>query len=111
MATVVRKTFRAMQRQLRGITEKQRGDVKAHDEQQTTAVVEQLVPEKNCGFLRTLDGRKIYFHRNSVLNRDFDDLRVGAGVGFSEFMGEEGPQASTVRVIEKSRRPFYDKEA
>jgi cold shock CspA family protein len=104
LATVVRRTFRAMQRQLQELTQKQRGEVKAHEEQETRAVIEQLLPEKDCGFLRTVDGRQIYFHRNSLLNRDFDGLRVGAGVGFSELMGEEGPQASTVRVIEESRR-------
>jgi cold shock CspA family protein len=104
LATVVRKAFRAMQRQLQGLTEKQRGDVKAHEAQDTKAVIERLLPEKDCGFLRTLDNRQVYFHRNSVLNRDFDDLEVGAGVWYSESMGEEGPQASTVRVIEDIRR-------
>jgi hypothetical protein len=29
--TVIRQTFRAMQRQLKGLTEKQRGDVKTHE--------------------------------------------------------------------------------
>jgi len=104
LATVVRKAFRGMQRQLKGLTEKQRGDVKTHEAQETTAVIEQLVPEKDCGFLRTLDGRQIYFHRNSVLNRDFDDLEIGAGICFSETMGEQGPQASTVRIIERTSR-------
>lgn len=100
LATVVRNVFRAMQRQVRELAEKQRGNVKTHDAQQTTAVIEQLMPEKECGFLRTLGGRQIYFHRNSVVNRDFVDLEIGAGVSYSEVMGQEGPQASTVRVIE-----------
>lgn len=104
LATVVRHAFRAMQRQLRGLTAKQRGEVKTHDAQQTTAVIERLVREKECGFLRTVDGRQIYFHRNSVLNRDFEELEIGAGVSFSESMGEEGPQATTVRIIEDIRR-------
>jgi len=100
LATVVRQVFRAMQRQLRELTEKQRGHVKVHEEQQTTAVIESVVPERDCGFLRTPDNRQIYFHRNSIVNSDFDDLEAGAGVWFSESMGEEGPQASTVRIIE-----------
>lgn len=104
LATVVRQAFGAMQRQLRELTEKQRGGVKTHEEQQTTAVIERLLPEKDCGFLRTVDGRQIYFHRNSILNSEFDDLEVGAGVSFSEAMGEEGPQASMVRVLEDVRR-------
>jgi len=44
--------------------------------------------------------RQIYFHRNSVVNSDVDDLEAGAGVWFSESMGEEGPKASTVRIIQ-----------
>ncbi len=110
LASVVRQAFRAMQRQLQGITEKQRGDVKAHEEQQTAAVIERLLPEKDCGFLRTVDGRQVYFHRNSVLHHDFDELEAGAGVAFSEIMGEEGPQASTVRILERtpSKGPSED---
>jgi cold shock CspA family protein len=104
LVSVVRQAFRAMQNQLRGLTEKQCGRVKAHEEQQMTAVIETIVPERGCGFLRTLDGRQIYFHQNSLLNRDFDDLEVGVGVAFSETMGEEGPQASTVRVVENTPR-------
>ena len=91
LGTVVRQVFQAMQRQLQGLAEKQRGDVKAHEGQQTTAVIERLVPKEECGFLRTVEGRQVYFHRNSVLNRDFNDLEVGTGVWFSETLGEEGP--------------------
>jgi hypothetical protein len=40
LATVVRKVFRAMQRQLQGLTEKQRGEVKTHEGQDATAVIE-----------------------------------------------------------------------
>jgi len=104
LSTVVRQVFQAMQRQLQGLAAKQRGDVKVHEGQQTQAVVELLTPKENCGFLRTTDGRQIYFHRNSLLNRSFDDLEVGTGVWFSETLGEKGPQATTVRVIEDSRR-------
>jgi cold shock CspA family protein len=43
----------------------------------------------------------IYFHRNSVLNRDLDTLEIGTEVRFAEEMGNEGPQASSVSVIGK----------
>jgi hypothetical protein len=36
-----------------------------------------------------------------VLNGDFAKLSVGALVSFVEEMGEKGPQASTVQLIEK----------
>jgi len=55
------------------------------------------------GFLETPDGREIYFHRNSVLNAEFDRLEVGDPVRFHEEAGEKGPQASTVHVERKVR--------
>lgn len=48
------------------------------------------------GFSETADGRQIYFHRNSVLDWDFNRLTVGSEVRFTEEIGEKGPQASTV---------------
>jgi cold shock CspA family protein/ribosome-associated translation inhibitor RaiA len=53
------------------------------------------------GFIRTADGRDVYFHRNSVLNDDFERLEVGTEVRFAEEMGDKGPQASTVATIGK----------
>lgn len=55
------------------------------------------------GFIGMPDGREVYFHRNSVLNADFDRLEVGAPVRFHEEPGNEGPQASTVHVERKGR--------
>jgi cold shock CspA family protein len=66
------------------------------------ASIDRLIPEEDHGFLRTVDGREIYFHRNAVVNRDFDELEVGMGVNYDEEQGVEGPQASSVRVV---RRP------
>ena len=48
--------------------------------------------------IETSDDREVYFHRNSVLNEDFDKLEVGTRVHFAEEMGEKGPQASSVHV-------------
>jgi cold shock CspA family protein len=51
------------------------------------------------GRIRSADGRYVYFHRNSVINADFESLQEGDEVRFDEEAGDEGPQASTVRVI------------
>ena len=53
---------------------------------------------ENYGLIETPDAREIYFHRNSVLNKEFDNLSEGDNVHFSEEMGENGPQASTVHI-------------
>jgi cold shock CspA family protein len=50
---------------------------------------------------RTADGREIYFHRNSVIDLNFDRLEPGMEIRFSEAPGDQGPQASSVHVIGK----------
>ncbi len=92
----IRDAFAAARRQLQDQARKIRGDVKRHAEP-ATGIVETLLAEKNYGFLRSHDGREIYFHRNSVLNDGFDKLRIGDPVTYSESDGDEGPQASMVR--------------
>lgn len=101
LPTVVRRAFDAARRQLQDLTEQQRGQVKRHAAQEANAVVLRLFPEQGYGFLKALDGREIYFHRNSVLQRDFDRLEPGTGVRMVEEMGEKGLQASTVEIVDK----------
>jgi cold shock CspA family protein len=64
------------------------------------ALVSQLFKAEGYGFIRTPEGRELYFHRNSVLHDEFDRLQVGTGVRFEEELGEDGPQATTVQIIE-----------
>lgn len=88
--------FDMLRRQLREYVRVMRGRTKRHEHQET-AVVSQLFPE--FGFLRARDGREIYFHRNAVLHDGWGRLDLGARVAFAEEAGDEGPQASTVRVM------------
>jgi len=69
------------------------------------AVVERMFPEEGYGFLRTPDGREIYFHERSVLSSGFSRLKVGAAVRYAEEVGQEGPQASTVAPVRAARAP------
>jgi ribosomal subunit interface protein len=97
----VRDAFDAARRQLERFqrTNHRAAQVRAHAD---TAVprgrVSELVPMQDFGRILTPDGREIYFHRNSLLNGDFDKLEVGAQVRFAEEMGEQGPQASSVHL-------------
>jgi cold shock CspA family protein len=101
LPTVVRDAFQAARRQLQELTERQRDEVKTHPEQEAAAVVVRLFREEGYGFLKTIDGRELYFHRNSVLHDDFDRLEIGTGVSFMEEAGEKGPQASSVQIVDK----------
>ena len=96
----IRDAFDAARRQLEDFSRKQRGHVKSHETPPHGRIVV-LMPAEDYGTIRTQDGRDIYFHRNSVINADFDKLEEGAEVRFAEEAGDEGPQASTVTVVGK----------
>lgn len=93
----IRDAFNAVRRQLEDHARLRRNKVKHHDTL-PHGLIKELFPEMDYGVIETQDSRDIYFHRNSVINADFDRLNVGDSVHFNEEMGEEGPQASTVHV-------------
>ena len=92
--------FKAAGRRLQDYARRQGGRVKTH-EPTPVARVSRILADEDYGFLTTPDGREIYFHRDSVLNRAFNRLKIGTTVSFAEEQGEKGPQASTVRIKEK----------
>jgi cold shock CspA family protein/ribosome-associated translation inhibitor RaiA len=101
LPTVIRDAFDAARRRLKKLVDRQQGEVKSHPAQENLAYVVKLFQDQGYGFLKTLEGREIYFHRNSVLNNDFERLELGTGVRFVAVEGNEGPQASTVQVVDK----------
>ncbi len=104
LEAVIRETFHTMRHQLTKITQLQRASEQANrypEAQETTAFVTKLFRENSYGFLKTLDGREIYFHHNSILHNDFNRLEIGTGVDFSLEQGEEGPRASTLKIVDK----------
>jgi cold shock CspA family protein/ribosome-associated translation inhibitor RaiA len=101
LPVVIKGTFHSARTQLRKLVEKQQGHVKLHQDQVMGAVISRLFPDEGYGFIKTPEGRDIYFHQNSVLHHDFDRLEIGTLVRFEEEQGEDGPQASTVQVVDK----------
>jgi ribosomal subunit interface protein len=93
----LRDAFAAVRRQLEDTSNLQRGEVKAHEVSQHGEVA-RLFPEDGVGFIRTADGRELYFGRDNVVHPAFEELAVGARVQFIEQMGAEGPQAKRVSV-------------
>ena len=96
----IRDAFRAARRQLEDLSRRRRGDVKTH-ESPPYGRVTKLFPDDDYGIIVTPDGREVYFHRNAVVDEDFDSLELNNEVRFVEETGEEGPQASTVKVVGK----------
>jgi cold shock CspA family protein/ribosome-associated translation inhibitor RaiA len=101
LPTVLRQAFDAAQRQLKKLVDKQRGQTKVHPAQSVAGLVSRLFHEEGYGFIKTLEGREIYFHKNSVAAGEFDSLEIGTGVQWNEEQGENGPQATTVRIVDK----------
>lgn len=89
--------FGAMRRQLQDYSRRRRREIKTHQVQPHGRIA-RLFPQEGYGFLETVEGREIYFHKNSVLNDAFEHLTIGSTVSFIEEIGEQGPQASTVKL-------------
>jgi cold shock CspA family protein len=98
VAVAIRDAFDAVKRQLEDHVRRTHGRVKSHTPM-AHARVSNLPETADYGFLTTLDGREIYFHRNSVLHDQFDHLSLGTEVAFVEEEGDKGAQATTVRVV------------
>ncbi len=100
---VLRDAYAAARRALVNTEELHRGKNKVHPEHTATAHVVRLFDYEGYGFLKDATGvREIYFHQNSVLNQDFHRLEIGTEVRFTESRGDEGPQASSVEIVDKA---------
>jgi ribosomal subunit interface protein len=98
----IRDAFDAVRRQLQDRLRVERGKVKLHEGPPHGTIVA-VVRDQDFGRIATVDGREVYFHRNSVLNADFDKLQPGTSVWFNEEPGENGPQATTVHVASSGK--------
>ncbi len=94
----IRNAFDAAEQQLKSYSGQLREFRKPRDEA-THAIVNKIFPADGYGFLLTPDEREIYFHENSVSHPGFSKLTQGDTVRFVESMGDEGPQASLVKVV------------
>lgn len=107
LQVVVQNAFEGAERSLKKLVQRQREDVKQHDED--LAVVVKKFAQEGYGFLRTPDGEELYFHQNSVLHDDFERVSVGTIVRYTAEMGEKGPQATSVQIKDKpGARPKPD---
>lgn len=94
----LRDAFSALRRQLENHARASRGEVKIHDTPPHGTIVRLF---SDHGFIGTAELGEIYFHRNSVVDTEFDHLEEGAEVRFSTTQGEKGLQATTVHLVGK----------
>ncbi len=97
----INETFRIAERQLLALKEQRSRRTKQphHDDaNQYLGQVAEMHAEDDHGFLITKEGGLLYFHRNSVLNGDFDGMERGTEVYYVEEVGDTGPLATKVRL-------------
>lgn len=103
LRNAIHEAFRIAERRLADIKEQREGRTKEihHDgENQFLGQIAEVTPGQDFGFLLTKEGGLLYFHRNSLLSGDFDQLQRGDEVYYVEAMGDTGPTAAKVRVKE-----------
>jgi len=93
----LRDAFDSVKRQLEETVRVRRGQVKAHEPTQHGQIA-RLFPEEGHGFIRTPDGRELYFSRENVMHPAFEELELDAPVQFIEDAGAEGAQAKRVSM-------------
>jgi cold shock CspA family protein len=89
--------FDAARRVLQDHIRRQRGDIKKHEETPHGMVVK-LFRKKGYGYLKTPNGRRLFFERQNMLATDFEKLKVGTRVNYAEEEGEKGPEAVLIRI-------------
>jgi ribosome-associated translation inhibitor RaiA/cold shock CspA family protein len=97
----IHEAFRIAEDRLVDLKNRRQGRTKdgQHDAaNQSLGEVAELTPGEDFGFLMTKEGGLLYFHRNSMLQGDFDQLQRGDEVFYVEALGDTGPTATKVRA-------------
>lgn len=95
---VLNQAFDTARRKLKEVRMQRRGKVKEKVPRPVGRVTE-IFPGEGYGFIEDDTGRRVYFHRNAVSGRGWDDLDTGHSVTFEEEQGDKGPQAAVVYLL------------
>ncbi|MFW6193478.1 MAG: HPF/RaiA family ribosome-associated protein [Gemmatimonadota bacterium] len=98
--------FASMRRQLEQHAERIRSGRQKGGGSPRFGKIARRVPEEGYGFIRTPDGRDVYFHEDTLVGgSEMDDLHVQTPVRFIEEEGDKGPQAREVHVMSTEPLP------
>lgn len=102
----INRAFEAVERQLEDLKDKQRGEVKHHENAGQTGSVVRLFPEQGYGFIELAGGPELHFTRTAMSDGGFDQLKIGTMVQVTQAAsdGPMGPQASFVGTLGAERR-------
>lgn len=104
---VLNNAFEAVERQLEKLGDIQNREVKPHESDGQSGMVVRLFPDQGYGFIEVDNSPELYFTRNAVAGDDFDALQVGMMVQVTRATeeGPMGPQASSVRLLDRKKSP------
>ena len=60
--------------------------------------IKKVARDRGFGFIHGDDGREIFFHRSSLQELDFDELREEQSVEFEVERTDKGPRATKIRA-------------
>lgn len=91
--------FAVARRQLQDEKRQLEGKTKTHagGPEQIGQVI-RLYPVDGFGFIVTPSGHEVWFSQRKVKRGEFDSMEIGTRVYFEEELGDQGPQATTVRI-------------
>jgi len=61
--------------------------------------INKLIRDRGFGFISDIDGREVFFHRNSLVEVKFDDLNTDQEVEFEVENSPKGPSAINVHLV------------
>lgn len=64
--------------------------------------IKKVMKDRSFGFIKTADGKEVFFHRTECRSIDFDSLEQGQSVEFDEENDPKGPRARNVRAASTS---------
>ena len=59
--------------------------------------IKRLIRDRGFGFIRSVDGQEVFFHRSTLQLLNFDNIKEGLTVEFEMEKGDKGPRATAVR--------------
>ena len=96
----IHKVFDAARRTLKEQDRKMgRVDVK-HHAPLLHGTIDRLFEGEGYGFIKANDGREVYFGKDSLTTGDWEKIRVDMKVRFHEEIGDKGPYAANVAIME-----------
>lgn len=99
----IKDAFSAAERQLEAFKGRIRSDTSTPSASALTGQVTLIEPGADHGFILTAMGSQLCFHRDSVTNGRFEELREGDLVHYVEEEGDAGPTATKIRVTTGSK--------